>query len=76
MAESAESLTSYEYGGCNPIVNNDPDGGHFGTPVQTIPGQNEFNQGGGGSNFASFYGDVAGATPAVRSLRGTLFEGF
>jgi RHS repeat-associated protein len=26
MAESAESMTSYQYGACNPIVNNDPMG--------------------------------------------------
>jgi len=61
MAESAESMSSYQYGGCNPIVNNDPSGGKFGTPVYGIPGQNEFNQG-GETDLAAFYGDVAGVT--------------
>jgi len=62
-----------------PVVCSDncPDGGHFGTPVHRIPGQNEFNQG-GETDLAAFYGDVAGVTdggsggaePAPRPLPG------
>ena len=41
MAESAESLSSYQYAGCNPIVGNDPDGDiPMPNPPRAISGPN------------------------------------
>jgi RHS repeat-associated protein len=73
MAESAESMTGYQYGGCNPIIANDPDGALLNInrqnsvpPMAEGPTPNEFDyenlEVGGGTNVGSSYGDATGAT--------------
>jgi len=63
--ESAESLTTYQYAGNNPIISNDPAGDRFDpNPPPSYAGMSEFNQGGDDS----YYGNEFDYTALVSGL--------